>query len=365
MAGEVNMPHHHYHSVNRPTAPSNLGDDLNGTLAVDSTKAKEIIKNVLEIISGMNVKVSRGDDTSVTGAGEKKTSGGTNVPALDNPDDLEQLEQNLAKLLAYLQLDNEERQTDMAKDRIEHQKASLDKEHDGRMKEIDKSQKAMKDAEKASLASRIFGWIGAVLAVAAAIALTVVTGGVAAGFAIAGAVIAITSLVMNETGAMDALTEKLTESFKNDGMSSNDAKLKASLIINITMVVLSLSCSIGGMAAGIIAAGKAAADTAKAVSDIARAVQNAITIANTGVGAASLAAGGASTYYTYNAEDSKADVMELEKFIQQLQQRLEESEEELKLIIEQIEASLGKIAELLASATDTSNEIAQNLGQMA
>ena len=78
-----------------------------------------------------------------------------------------------------------------------------------------------------------------------------------------------------------------------------------------------------------------------------------------------LAAGGANTYFTHRSENAKADVTELEKFITMLQQRLDESQEELQILLQQIEAGIGKIAELISSATDTSDEIAQKLGQMA
>ena len=362
---------------NAPKLSQAMYESLSKMGGADSTQLKEVVGKAMEVLAGANVKVTRGDDTSVAGVGEKKTTGATNVPALDNPADIKQVEANLAKLIAFLQLDNEERQTQMAKDRIELQKSNLDVEHKERMNEIDDSIKKMKDAEKARTVSRIFGWIGAVLAVAAAIALTIVTGGVAAGFAIAGAAIAVSSLILNETGAMDKITEaivdKLMESDPN--MSRSDAQMKASLIVNLSIMALSLACSIGGMAAGISAAGSAAANTAKTAVDaahtaktsveVAKTIQNGIAIANTGMAVASLGAGAANTYFTHRSENAKADVTELEKFITMLQQRLDESQEELQILLQQIESGIGKIAELIASATDTSDEIARNLGQMA
>ena len=156
-------------------------------VANDNTKAKDIQSKALEVLAGTNVKVTRSDDTSAGGIGEKKTFGATNIPVLDNPDDVKAKEADLAKLIAYLQLDNQDRQTEMAKDRIDMQKAGLDTEQKDRMKQIDESIKKMEKAERAAKLSRIFGWIGAILAVAAAAVLTVVTGGLAAGFAIAGA----------------------------------------------------------------------------------------------------------------------------------------------------------------------------------
>ena len=317
------------------------------------------------------MKVPRSDDASVTGIGEKKTTGATNVPSLDNPGDVKQLEANLEKLVAYLQLDNEERQTQMAKDRIDIQKDNLETEHNDRMKELEKSFKKMEDAEKARMASRIFGWLGAILAVVAAVVVTVVTGGVAAGFAIAGAAMAVTALIMNETGAMESLTNKLSEHLQEKyGMSKSQAQLAASLIINISIMVAQLGCAIGSAAGAAASAAKVAAEaaatgTAAAISTTAKTVQSVVTIANTAVSAGGLASGGVNSFFTYRSDDSKADVMELQKFITMLQQRLDESEEELQLIVEQLQSAITKIADLISSATDQSAEIANNIGQMA
>jgi hypothetical protein len=362
MANEINI------NTNR-TQIQNSAFEQAAKLSGDSTKAKEIVSKALEILAGANVKVTRSDDASATGAGEKKTTGATNVPSLDNPGDVKQMQANLEKLIAYLQLDNEERQTQMAKDRIEIQKDNLETEHNDRMKELEKSFKKMDDAEKARKASRVFGWLGAIMAVVAAVVVTVVTGGMAAGFAIAGAAMAVTALVMNETGAMEALTNKLSEHLQEKyGMSKSQAQLAASLIINISIMVAQLGCAIGSAAGAAASAAKAAADaanTANTISTTAKTIQSVVTIANTAVSAGGLASGGVNSFFTYRSDDAKADVMELQKFITMLQQRLDESEEELQLIVEQIQGAIGKIADLISSATDQSAEIANNIGQMA
>ena len=353
MANEINI------NTNRPQVQSSAFEQA-AKLSGNSTKAKEIVSKALEILAGANVKVTRSDDASATGVGERKTTGATNVPSLDNPGDAKQLQANLEKLVAYLQLDNEERQTQMAKDRIEIQKDNLETEHKDRMKELEKSFKKMDDAEKARMASRVFGWLGAVLAVVAAVVVTVVTGGAAAAFAIAGAALAVTALVMND--------EHLQEKY---GMSKSQAQLAASLIINISIMVAQLGCAIGSAASAAASAAKAAADaaaagaTAASASTTATTVQSVVTIANTAVSAGGLASGGVNSFFTYRSDDAKADVMELQKFITMLQQRLDESEEELQLIVEQIQGAIGKIADLISSATDQSAEIANNIGQMA
>ena len=348
-------------------------ESLSKTNGGDSTELNKVVSKAMEVLAGTNLKVSNSDTPGTGGVAEKKTTGSTNVPALDNPGDSEQVAANLEKLISYLQLDNQERQTGMAKDRIELQKSGLETEHDDRMKQIDESIKKMKDAESASKWSRAFSWIGAIVAVVAAVALTVLTGGLAAGFAIAGAAIAITSLTLNETGAMDKMVNALSEHMQSaHNMSKSDAKLAAALICNLTICVASLGCGIGSLVSGAASAAATAAEVAATAQKAAiisettaKTIQTAMTITSTGVSATALGTAGVSTYFTKRSEESKADTKELEKFITQLQQRLDESQEELQRILEQIESGVGMIAEMITSSTDTSDEISRNLGAMA
>ena len=348
-------------------------ESLSKASGADSAKLKDVVGKAMEVLAGTNLNVTKSDSTGAAGTAERKTMGGTNVPALDNPGDANQVAANLEKLISYLQLDNQERQTEMAKDRIELQKETLDAEHEERMGQIDDSIKKMKDAENASKWSRAFSWIGAIVAVVAAVALTVLTGGLAAGFAIAGAAIAITALTLNETGAMDKMVNALADHMRSaHGMSKSDAKLAASLICNLSICVASLGCGIGSIASGAASAAAAAAEVAATAQKVAivseqtaKTIQTAMTVTNTGVSAVGLGTAGVSTYFTKRSEETKADTKELEKFITQLQQRLDESQEELQRILEQIESGIGTIAQMISSSTDTSDEISRNLGAMA
>ena len=367
--------------------PKSIEDTVGKLTGGDAQKTKEIISEVANILAGDNVRVSRGATTGVDGNKDtSRTSGATSTPSLDNPDDSTAKEANLEKLISYLQLDNEERQTEMAKDRIQLQQNSLDAEHDERMEQIDKSIKKMKESETASTWSRVFGWLGAIVSVIAAVALTVVTGGAAAGFAIAGAAIAVTSLVLNETGAMESMTKALAESLMDSGMSRRSAKLAASLIINCGIMALSAGCSVGGIVAGIGGAASTAAKTAEIAAkaadtaskassgatsilgmstQTAKMIQNIIGVFGIATATGALASGGVSTYYSKRSDDAKAETTELEKFIAQLQQRLSESEEELQTLLQLVQTGLSDIAQMIGSATDTSSEIAHNMGQMA
>ncbi len=324
-----------------------------------SANATEALKNVAAILSGSSVNVT----ASVGGTNDTgKPVGPTTIPVLDNPDDLKALEANLEKLIAYLQLDNEERQAEMAKERIEVQKDSLATEHKERGEKIDESIKKMEEAAKSRLANRIFGWLGAALAVIAAVVTTVVTGGAAAAFAIAGAAVAVTSLILSETGVMDKMVEGLAKALENSGMSKENAKIAASLIINLSIMAVSLTCSFGGMIAGFSQMAKAAVQTIGAVT---KAIQSASSIANSAVGIGGLAAGIATTVTGYKSGMAQVDVTELAKIMAELQRRLDESEEELEAILQAIQNSMGQIVELLASETDTQSEIANQIGQMA
>ena len=333
-----------------------------------SEKGIQIIQSATILLSQNSVNVV-GSQNGTDQPGQ--VGGATGIPALDDPADLKQLEEDLEKLIAFLQLDEDERQAALAKARIETQKESMEAEHKERGKKIEKSMKEMEKAAQSRLANRIFGWLGAIVAVAmaiAAVAFTIVTGGagaVAMGFAIAGAVVAVTSLVMSETGATDKLTEAISDSLEKSGYSKKDAQLAAALIVNLSIMAISLGCSIGGMAAGFAAASRAVVDMTAMAVRMVKLAQTATSIAGTAVGVGALAAGTAATATGYKSDLAQADLTELEKIMAELQRRLDESEEELNAILEAIQNALGQIAEILSSATDTQSEIAGQIGQMA
>ncbi len=344
------------------TAPNQIFEQFE-KLAGESTMAKDVIGKAMEVLAGANVKVTRSDATGADGVAEKKTTGATSTPALDNPADVKQVEANLEKLVMYLQLDNDKRQAEMAKSRIDMQKATLEKEHKGRMKEINKSLNEMAKAQRASLASRIFGWLGAIVAAVAAVVTTFVTGGMAGAFAIAGAVMAITNLALNESGAMKKITNKMAESMeKTFNLTPTQARRAAELTLGITMLVVQIGFAVGAL---ISASSQAAGVAAKAASVIGKTVQNYVGWGAMGIGVGAIAAGGVNTIMNYNSQRQQANVTELEKFLQLIQQCLDESQEELQQILQQIQSGTGKVAEIITSATDTSAEISRKIGAMA
>ena len=340
-----------------PNAIDQMADMTKGLGLSD--KATQAIKDIAAILGGRNVSVNT--NARVENGETGRATGATNVPALDDPADLKQLEANLEKLISYLQMDNEERQAQMAKDRINLQKDALETERQGRSEKIEKSLKDMDKAAESRKASKIFGWLMTALAVVAAVVACVATGGLALGPVI-GAGIAIACQVLSETGVMDKIVEKLAKGLESLGMSKQAAQILAQVLITAAIMAASLGAGFaGGGGAALSNVVKGASDSIQTIERI----RAAVAIATLVVGVGGTVAGGVSAYQGYKAGLSQAEVSETNKYITALQQRLSECEEELEQILQQLQNVLGQVAELLTSATNTSSEIANNLGQMA
>ena len=313
-----------------------------------SEKTKELLRDVAAMLSGTNVKVVN-QAGNTDGTAEKKTTGATSTPALDNPADAKAQLANLEKLIAFLQMDNEERQAEMAKGRIETNKATFEKEHASRKEQIKKTIDKMEEAERTRKAQRLFGWLMAALAVVVAVVACVATGGLATGPVI-GALIAVGCQVLTETGTMDKITEGLAKVLEKAGLNKQAAQIVAQVAICLAILAASLGSGFGG---------------ASAIAESAKDIANIIRVVTTALGIVSLATSGVGVWQNYDAGTAKADLTETEKFLAILKQRMEESEEELKKILEAIQNGISQVAQLIESATSTSADIAKNIGQMA
>ena len=360
MAGEISgIP-----AKQMPSTVNDVADFAKG-LGL-SSKAAETVKEIASLLGGRNVSVNTNQRTDGTETG--KPTGSTGVPALDNPADLKQIEANLEKLISYLQMDNDERQTQMAKDRIDIQKDSLDAERENRKEKIDKSLKDMEKAAESRKASKIFGWIMTALAVVAAVVACVATGGLAIGPVI-GAGIAIACQVLNETGVMDKIVEKLAKGLESLGLSKQAAQILAQVLITVAIMAASLGAGFaGGGAHALSSVAKGVVDTVKGVHVTIEAMEKiraAVALATTIIGIGGCVAGGVGAYDGFKSGMSQADVSETEKYITALKQRLDECEEELEQVLQMLQQAISQVAEMLSSATDTQTEIANNMGAMA
>ncbi len=290
-------------------------------------------------------------------------TGATGVPALDNPDDANQKAVDLEKLISYLQLETDKHQAELAKERIELQKGEMDQRHAEQMDKIKESLEQMDKAAKSNLATRIFGWLMAAVSVAIAVAACVATGGIAVG-AVAGAVVAIGMCIMNETGAMDEITEKLADALKDAGMKEQAAQIVAALVIAVSMILISVGVGVGGNAVQGIVKGASQAATAAAMTT-AKSIQSGAQFAAGALGIGTTIAGGVAAAENYKSGELQAETTEMDKFLAVMRQQLEESQEELEKILGQVQNIYSDIAAIINSAIDTETEIAQKMGQMA
>ncbi len=346
----------------QPPSYINQASELTKGQGLNETSS-EIVRDVLTLL-GAEASVRVSNKSSATTMQETGTApGATGIPALDNPADPEAVRANLEKLIAYLKLENDQQQAEMAKDRIELQKGELEKRHGEQIEKLKESLAEMDKAAKASLLTKIFGWLMAALAVVLAAVACVATGGVAIG-AVVGAVVAIGMSIANETGAMEKLTEKLADALKDAGLSKMAAEILAAVIVGLATIVLSVGAGAGGAAIGNVAISSVNAAT-KSVQALAETLKNAMQIGMGVMGLISTGAGVGANVQGYKAGLAQAEVTEMQKFIAIMQQRLEESEEELNAILEAIQNSISDIVALLDSETETQKEIAQQIGAMA
>ncbi len=341
----------------RTTPNVDLAASLSKGLGL-SEKATQAVKEVAAILGNRSVNVtapaaSRNETGTVAGP--------SGVPVLDNPDDEKAKEADLEKLIAYLQLENSKEQAEAAKSRIDSIKGELELEHKDRKAKMDKSLKDMEEAAAARKRNSFFGWLMTGLAILGAIVACVATGGVAVG-AVIGAGIALTAQILNETGVMEKIVGGLSDALQSLGMS----KMAADIVAQVAITAVIIAASVGAGAAG--AAGKVTELTSalgKILQSAAQAVAPALQISTGIIGLGSTISGGVGAYQSFKAGMSQADVTETEKFLAVIQQKMEEAEEELEKILQMIQDLVGQIAQLLSSQTDTTAEIAMQMGQMA
>ena len=341
----------------RTTPNVDLAASLSKGLGL-SEKATQAVKEVAAILGNRSVNVtapaaSRNETGTVAGP--------SGVPVLDNPDDEKAKEADLEKLIAYLQLENSKEQAEAAKSRIDSIKGELELEHKDRKAKMDKSLKDMDKAAAARKRNSFFGWLMTGLAILGAIVACVATGGVAVG-AVIGAGIALTAQILNETGVMEKIVGGLSDALQSLGMS----KMAADIVAQVAITAVIIAASVGAGAAG--AAGKVTELTSalgKILQHAAQLVAPALQIGTGIVGLGSTVSGGVGAYQSFKAGMSQADVTETEKFLAVIQQKMEEAEEELEKILQMIQDLVGQIAQLLSSQTDTTAEIAMQMGQMA
>ncbi len=335
----------------RQTKLPDSGDTIAKGLGLTG-KAAEVVNQALSLLGNSGIKITNiATRTDSTGT----PTGASGVPVLDDPGDQAAVEANLERLIAFLQLDNDERQAELAHQRIDTLKKTLESEHANRGKKIQKSLDDMDKAAASQKRNRIFGWLMTALAVVAAVVACVATGGLATG-AVVAAGIALTCQVLNETGVMEKLTEKLAEGLEKLGLSKEASKLVAQIVIAAVIIAACITSGcIGSIGSNVSNAVKAVMDVVQPILKVAAGVMGGVALVSNTVGAVQ----------NYQSSMSQAEVTETEKYLAMIRQKLEESQEELQKILDSIQSLIGQLADLLSSSSETSEEIVSQIGQMA
>jgi len=296
---------------------------------------------------------------------EGGSDGDLNRPILDIPN--AKLDAaDLSVLVLKLQKENAEKQISVSMKLIESNKDKMKAQHEERIKKIMESIKKAEKAQKAGKIGRIFGWIATGIAVVAAIAACVATGGLALGPVI-GAVMAVSMLALSETGVMNKMMEGLVNALKSK-LGEPGAQIVASLIITAAVLAVSL----GGPAVAGRAAAMVGARVAQGTIQIARMAQMAekfgqsartLTLFARGASLTTQVGmgitGGVTGYYQAKSLEAKADAREIAKFITKLQQQMEEDQDRIQELIEKIQSGVSVVMKILQTDHETRTQISR------
>ena len=282
-------------------------------------------------------------------------------PELDPPSPVGDSTAALERLLAKLLLESNAQQLCLTKERIEANQMEVHARHEEQMSKLQESLNEASKAEKGSTASRVFSWIFTALSVVTAAAACIATGGIAVP-AVVGAAIAVGMLALSESGAMETLTNALSDSIKQQfNCNSTKAEIGAQVVLTALLLTLSIGTMIGG---GI---GSAACLANRAISTsvhVAQAIQKGATIANGAVGLAATTTQGVVTEKRYEAQTLQADAAEISQFLTLLQTTLQNEEETLQTLLEAHQATLSSLTGMLERDTRAQYEIDARIGAM-
>jgi len=330
-----------------------------GDAAATSQAATQAAKEILPLLNAAaNVKVSASGAAGTIGQANASGATPTGVPVLDEPDNKQAMEENLEKLLAYLQLATDEQQSTLAQERIGDVKDQLKKRQKDRLNKLKESIEKAKDQENASWWTKALKWITAIFVTAAAAASWILPGPGSVALTVA-AGIALASAIMDETGATDAICKALGKALQDKfGCSKATGQMIAQIGIAVLEIGAALACGGAGMASVVGKIGKALQTGAKVA-------QIAVGVTFGALALGSTAASGVATYTGYKAGQAQADVTEAKEYIQVVKKLLDEEQELADQLVELIQGLTDQTMDILSSSTDAQGQIAQQIGAMA
>ncbi|MBF0103142.1 MAG: type III secretion system translocon subunit SctE [Desulfobacterales bacterium] len=315
--------------------------------------AEKVVEKMVDFFADFMVEWSMAPTPTLEGQAPDPTQPVLEAPNLDND--------SLALLLLDLRNKINELQAKTSKEDIQ---ISMTKKQEMHQKQIEKIQDfidKMKESKASNLAMKIFGWVAAAVMLVAAVAATVATGGAAAPLIVA-AVVGLAVMALEESGAMEKITEGIAKLLEMAGMDEKAAKIVAQVSIMVVVLAVEIGCMIasGGMSAANVGAGlvdKVGKSVKLAANAIRIGAEVASGCAMVGQGAATIAG----SVQNKQAMDAKADSLEFQKMMKKLQAMLEEEMDRLKEIIDQIESGISDVLQILGASADLNRHITQQM----
>lgn len=312
------------------------------------------------VLNGDNVQMSELNNAD----DESGVNGVISEPELEEVDGEKAGKADLAALIAFLQLNTDKITASAQGKRLESLKSQLQIAHKTQLEKIQKSLDEAKKQEEAAKAQKWLGWLSAVFAVVAATVITLTTGGLAAGFAWAGAALAISSACMNQFGAAKSICKSISNFLReHTNLSKVEADAAAQGIYAGVELLLGFAVGFGGMRALAKAGGTLAVQGSQFLMKGVRIAKSAMAIGSPLTTVTNLVTSGVTTAFSYMAGKSQANATENQQYITKIQKMLEESQEDLEAILDRIMSNCSDMLALLESQTDTSYRITLEIGR--
>ena len=214
---------------------------------------------------------------------------------------------------------------------------------------IDKIDKAIKEMEKAKKMNgfmKAFGWIGVALAVVAAVAVTVATGGLGAPAAVAlfTAGVAVVMQSLDEAGVMEEFAKNNPDAF---------------LAVMITVTAVTLIASLGVGAAGAFGL---LANSAKVAATTAKTAQMVATVAELAAAATDIASGGvtlAKADHESNALEAQGQLALLQAQKENVKEMAEQAVKFLQMLIQRMQNSVEMVSSMAEKEVKRMSDFAE------
>ncbi len=301
-------------------------------------------------------------------------------PTLEPPPENYSSEE-LAIILADLMEKLKQLELKGTKQSLEGDLKHKDQLHEDRMKKIEEAVKKMAEAGKANKAARIFGWIGASLAVVAAVAAAVATGGAATPLVVAAvfnvAIMACSEIKVGDKSLMEhaqaGIAKAILHTYKflsedllgdldprlrmamsfgilGHDMTEEQANIVAAVMVTVAVVTVNIVCAVmtGGATAGT--SGMALAAN---IVKIAAMITSGTAMVGQGasqIGAASL---------QYQGAQEQAGSMDIKTQMEKIQALIDQLMDTMKEAMERFDHEMEIIMAMFQSGGDLKHKLVQ------